>query len=508
MARSLMIQGTMSNAGKSLLVAGLARVLVQDGLRVAPFKSQNMALNSFVATDGGEMGRAQAMQAEAAGIAPDVRMNPILLKPEGERGSQVIVGGRARGSMSARDYFTHRRDLVPEVMAAYRDLAASYDVVLVEGAGSPAEINLQRDDIVNMGLARLIDAPVLLVGDIDPGGVFAQLVGTVQLLDAADRERVRGLVINKFRGDVSILLPGLAPLEELCGAPVLGVVPYVDLDLDDEDSLSSRLDARSCARAVDIAVVRLPHLSNFTDFSPLERNPAAGVRYVARAEDLGRPDLVVLPGTKQTLDDLAWLKETGLATCIEVLAAAGTPILGICGGYQMLGEHIEDPLGTEGGGSADGLGLLPVRTSFAADKRLAQTEMELCPCEGIFACWNGLAARGYEIHAGATVSAAASFAVARGDASQNMGAVRENVAGTYLHGLFDEPAVVDTLIDALLTARGLPSSAPRVHDARAYREHQYDLLADTVRESLDMEAIYHVIEEGAADAPSMRREGA
>ena len=272
-AKPLMIQGTMSNVGKSLLVAGLARVLVQDGYSVAPFKSQNMALNSFVTADGREMGRAQAMQAQAAGLDPVSDMNPILLKPEGPRGSQVIVDGLSRGTMSARDYFAYRRGLAPQVEAAYRRLARTHDIVLIEGAGSPAEINLQRDDIVNMGMARMVDSPVLLVGDIDPGGVFAQLAGTVALVPQEDRRRIRGLIINKFRGDVSILRPGLAPLEELCGAPVLGVVPYARLDIDDEDSLSPRLLARSASRPIDVAVVRLPHLSNFTDFDPPAMGP-------------------------------------------------------------------------------------------------------------------------------------------------------------------------------------------------------------------------------------------
>ncbi|MBM6906212.1 cobyric acid synthase [Collinsella tanakaei] len=500
MAKPLMVQGTMSNAGKSLLVAGLARVLVQDGVRVAPFKSQNMALNSFVTRDGCEMGRAQAMQAEAAGIEPDVAMNPILLKPEGARGSQVIVSGRAIGTMPAREYFSYRRSLIPTIREAYDRLAADFDVVLVEGAGSPAEINLQRDDIVNMGLARLIDAPVLLAGDIDPGGVFAQLYGTVALLDEADRARVRGLVVNKFRGDASILKPGLKPLEELCGVPVLGVVPYLDIDLDDEDSLSSRLGARGHDRAIDVAVVRLPHLSNFTDFDPLMRHPAVGLRYVERAEDLGRPDLLVLPGTKSTLADLAWLRATGIAACALALADQGTPVLGICGGYQMLGEGIDDPLSVEGGGSAPGLGLLPIRTTFAERKHLTQTELSLHPGMGVFSCWDGLVAHGYEIHAGDTrVDAAPAGSVREADGAVRMhGAVRGNVLGTYLHGLLDDGCMVDALVGALLHRRGLPASTvPSAADARSHKDHQYDLLADAVRAALDMDAVYRIIEQGA-----------
>ncbi|MDM8245729.1 cobyric acid synthase [Collinsella tanakaei] len=500
MAKPLMIQGTMSNAGKSLLVAGLARVLVQDGVRVAPFKSQNMALNSFVTKDGCEMGRAQAMQAEAAGIEPDVAMNPILLKPEGARGSQVIVNGRATGTMPAREYFAYRRSLIPTIRAAYDTLAANCDVVLVEGAGSPAEINLQRDDIVNMGLARLLDAPVVLVGDIDPGGVFAQLYGTVALLDETDRTRVRGLVANKFRGDVSILKPGLRPLEELCGAPVLGVVPYLDIDVDDEDSLSSRLSSRGHDCILDVAVIRLPHLSNFTDFDPLMRHPAVGVRYVTQAEELGRPDLAILPGTKSTLADLSWLRSSGVAACVLALAGQGTPVLGICGGYQMLGERIDDPLAVEGGGSARGLGLLSVRTAFAAEKHLMQTEITLHPGTGAFSCWDGLVARGYEIHAGDTqIDDAPAASVREADGVlRPHGAVRGDVLGTYLHGLFDEDCVVDALVAQLLHRRGLPVAAARpASDARAYKERQYDKLADAVRASIDMDAVYRIIEQGA-----------
>ena len=287
-AKPIMIQGTMSNAGKSLLAAGLCRVLSQDGLRVTPFKSQNMALNSGVTADGLEMGRAQIMQAEACGIAPDVRMNPILLKPESDHRSQLIVAGKAQGAFAARDYFARKKALMPQILEAFDSLAEENDVIVIEGAGSPAEINLAENDIVNMGLARAVSSPVLLAGDIDPGGVFAQLYGTVALLAPEDRALLRGLVVNKFRGDVEILRPGLAPLEKMCGVPVVGVVPYLTLDLDDEDSLAPRLSAREARGVIDVAVVRLPHLSNFTDFDPLSRVPGVGVRYVSSTTDLGR----------------------------------------------------------------------------------------------------------------------------------------------------------------------------------------------------------------------------
>lgn len=490
-AKPLMIQGTMSNVGKSLLVAGLARVLVQDGYSVAPFKSQNMALNSFVTADGREMGRAQAMQAQAAGLDPVSDMNPILLKPEGPRGSQVIVDGLSRGTMSARDYFAYRRGLAPQVEAAYRRLARTHDIVLIEGAGSPAEINLQRDDIVNMGMARMVDSPVLLVGDIDPGGVFAQLAGTVALVPQEDRRRIRGLIINKFRGDVSILRPGLAPLEELCGAPVLGVVPYARLDIDDEDSLSPRLLARSASRPIDVAVVRLPHLSNFTDFDPLARHGAVGVRYVERARDLGRPDLVVLPGTKSTLADLAWLRRSGIADCLLQLARASTPVLGVCGGFQMLGEELRDPDGIEGApASARGLGLLPVRTVFEPAKTLERAHTVMSVPDGFFSCMDGLAVHGYEIHAGATE-------LAGGGGERVNGTSRGDVMGTYLHGLFDSPDAVRAVADALLRARALDPSGFDIVGGEAYRDAQFDKLADVVRAALDMDAVMGVIERGA-----------
>ena len=373
-AKCIMVQGTMSGAGKSLLCAALCRIFAQDGYRVAPFKSQNMALNSFVTRDGLEMGRAQVVQAQAAGIEPDVRMNPILLKPSSDVGSQVIVNGEVRGQMSAAAYFKMKRALIPEILSAYNSLAETVDIIVIEGAGSPAEINLKADDIVNMGLARLVDAPVLLAGDIDRGGVFAQLYGTVALLEPEERARIKGLLINKFRGDVEILRPGLAMLEEKTQLPVLGVVPYLKVDIEDEDSLSTRLDAGRTVHPLDAAILRLPHISNFTDFMPLEQHPLLGVRYVQNTRQLGTPDLIILPGTKNTVDDLLWLRQSGLEAALLKLAANGTPVLGVCGGYQMLGETLADPEGTESGTAQTvrGLGLLPTRTVFTGQKHRTQ----------------------------------------------------------------------------------------------------------------------------------------
>ena len=311
-AGCIMVQGTMSGAGKSLLCAALCRIFAQDGYKTAPFKSQNMALNSFVTRDGLEMGRAQVVQAQAAGVEPDVRMNPILLKPSSNVGSQVIVNGEVRGDMPAKEYFRRKKSLIPDILRAYDSLADEFDIIVIEGAGSPAEINLKADDIVNMGLAKLVDAPVLLAGDIDRGGVFAQLYGTVALLEPDERARIRGLIINKFRGDVEILRPGLAMLEEKTQLPVLGVVPYLRVDIEDEDSLAPRLQSKSAVKPLDAAVLKLPHISNFTDFMPLEQHPLLGVRYVQSVRELGAPDLVILPGTKNTVNDLLWLRQSGL----------------------------------------------------------------------------------------------------------------------------------------------------------------------------------------------------
>ncbi|RGV46730.1 cobyric acid synthase [Collinsella sp. AF14-35] len=495
-AKPIMIQGTMSNAGKSLLAAGLCRVLSQDGLRVTPFKSQNMALNSGVTADGLEMGRAQIMQAEACGIAPDVRMNPILLKPESGHRSQLIVAGKAQGAFAARDYFARKKALMPQILEAFDSLAEENDVIVIEGAGSPAEINLAENDIVNMGLARAVSSPVLLAGDIDSGGVFAQLYGTVALLAPEDRALLRGLVVNKFRGDVEILRPGLAPLEKMCGVPVVGVVPYLTLDLDDEDSLAPRLSAREARGVIDVAVVRLPHLSNFTDFDPLSRVPGVGVRYVSSTTDLGRPDLVVLPGSKTTLDDARWLAASGIGACVRALSGAGTPVLGICGGYQLLGDELSDPHGREGAGTARGLGLIPASTVFKEEKRLAQSELRITGAQGAFSAWNGMTARGYEIHDGETTVSCAPAGTIGGKPE---GAACGNVFGTYLHGLFDEPGVALALARSLARMRGLPESvvgAAGAASAADHRAREFDRLADVVRGALDMEYVYRIIEEG------------
>lgn len=487
-AKCIMIQGTMSGAGKSLLCAALCRIFARDGLRAAPFKSQNMALNSFVTRDGLEMGRAQAVQAQAAGIQPDVRMNPILLKPSSDTGSQVIVAGEVRCHQTAAEYFRYKRQLLPEVLAAYESLAAEYDVIVIEGAGSPAEINLRAGDIVNMGLALAVNAPVLLAGDIDRGGVFAQLYGTVALLESGEREQIKGLIINKFRGDPEILRPGLATLEEKTGKPVLGVVPYLQVDVDDEDSLAPRLGCTAAHKPLDAAVVRLPRISNFTDFAPLENHPQIGVRYVDDPRKLGDPDLIVLPGTKSTMDDLLWLRQCGLEAAIGKAAGRGTPVLGVCGGYQMLGEALHDPEGVDCGHPASlrGMGLLPAETTFVGQKHRTQATA-VTRAEPLA----GARLEGYEIHTGRTEVRGEPFCV-RED-GQPEGCVRGSVWGTYLHGLFDTGELTEKLAAALCRRKGLEPEAAAPLSHGEYQQQQFNLLAQGVRQALDMKEIYRII---------------
>ena len=482
MAKVIMVQGTMSNAGKSLIVAGLCRIFAQDGYRVAPFKSQNMALNSYITEDGLEMGRAQVMQAEAAGVKPSVLMNPILLKPTNDVGSQVIVKGEVLGNMRARDYFAYKKKLIPTICEAFSELEKQADIIVMEGAGSPAEINLKSDDIVNMGLAKLVDAPVLLVGDIDRGGVFAQLLGTLMLLEEDEKARVKGLIINKFRGDKTILDPGVKMLEERGGVKVAGVVPYMHLSIEDEDSLSGQLDNHDVG-VIDLAVIRFPRISNFTDFMPLEQHPLLSVRYVQSPRQLGAPDVVILPGTKNTIDDLLWLRQCGLETALLKLAAKGTPVLGVCGGYQMLGHTVSDPEQVEAAGVTEisGMGLLDMDTEFRGEKVQTQTQGVISGVEGMLSPLNGLAYEGYEIHMGRSEEA-------RG-ALFSMG----NVYGSYVHGIFDEQEVADTILKALCTKKGVSFESLGTFDARAYKERQYDLLADAVRAGLDMPLIYRIL---------------
>lgn len=493
-ARSIMIQGTMSNAGKSLLAAGLCRIFKQDGYRVAPFKSQNMALNSYITGENLEMGRAQAVQAQACGIEPSVAMNPILLKPTTDMGSQVIINGEVIGNMRAMDYFRHKKEYIPLIRQAYESLAAQYDIIVIEGAGSPAEINLKQDDIVNMGMAEIADAPVLLVGDIDRGGVFAQLIGTVFLLEPGEQERIKGLIINKFRGDKRILEPGLDMITERCGKKVLGVVPWLDVDIEDEDSLAERLNRKGRGEGIDAAVIRFPRISNFTDFQALELEGCISVRYVDRLSELGRPDAVILPGTKNTMKDLEWLRESGLEGAVKRLASEGSLIFGICGGYQMLGEWIEDKVGAEDRGKLRGMGLLPMITCFEPEKTRTRVSGRTGNFRGIFAPLSGKKISGYEIHMGHSRLTEEAWAQEEVQAFGDVpGFLRRNVMGTYLHGVFDEEEFRGAFVRLLCDRKGIPYSAGSLLTYEEYKEQQFDKLAQCLRENLDMGQIYDMM---------------
>jgi adenosylcobyric acid synthase len=503
-APTLMIQGTASGVGKSALVAAFCRLLRRAGLRVAPFKAQNMSNNAAVAVDGGEIGRAQAAQAEAAGVPPSIDMNPILLKPEGDARSQVVVRGQVWRRLSAREYHAAKPELIGVVAECLDRLRAAYDIVVIEGAGSPAEVNLVSSDLVNMAVARLADAPVLLAADIDRGGMFAALVGTLELLPPADRARVRGLLVNRFRGDVALLQPGLTFLQERTGCPVLGVVPYLpDLRLPDEDSqgLTATRGAPpsgpAAAQQLDVAVIRLPRIANFDDFAPLAADPAVALRYVGDVRELGVPDLVILPGTKNTLADLAWLRQVGLGAALLRLAAAGVPLLGLCGGLQMLGAHLADPEGVEGAsGEALGLGLLDAATVFSAGKATRSVSGEVLAQGGLFGCLGGFGLAGYEIHLGRTTGTAASRA---------NGAVSADglVAGTYLHGLFHNDGVRRALVAALGRRRGLVLAAGTLPV-----EDPYDRLADAVGASVDLPRLYALCGLGDVGGPPPAGDGA
>lgn len=489
MAKVIMVQGTMSNAGKSLLCAGLCRIFAQDGYRVAPFKSQNMALNSYITDEGLEMGRAQVMQAEAAGIKPSVYMNPILLKPTTDMGSQVIVNGEVIGNMPAREYFACKKHLIPEIKKAFKKLETMADIIVIEGAGSPAEINLKENDIVNMGMAEMVDAPVLLAGDIDRGGVFAQLLGTLMLLTEQERERVKGLVINKFRGDKTILDPGITMLEERCQVPVAGVVPYMQLSLEDEDSLTTRFDRKTKGK-IDLAVIRYPRISNFTDFDVFEQHPDVSVRYVTSVTTLGEPDMIFLPGSKNTMGDLKWMRENGLEAAVKKKALT-TIVFGICGGYQMLGQSISDPCVVEEGGWLRGMELLPVTTILQENKTRTQCQAQLHGIKGPLACLNGRSYSGYEIHMGSTAMHPGT------DVENKMGAVISggNVYGSYIHGLFDADGIAPAIIAELARQKGIVCDTGEMLSYEQFKETQYDKLAEILRTCMDMPLIYEILRE-------------
>ena len=493
--KCLMIQGTASSVGKSVLCAAFLRILRQDGLKAAPFKAQNMSLNSFATKDGLEMGRAQVTQAQAAGMEPDVRMNPVLLKPTSDRRSQVIIEGKAVASMTAMEYHQYKPELRKRIKAIYESLENEVDCLVIEGAGSPAEINLREGDIVNMSMAEAADAPVILVGDIDLGGVFASLYGTVMLLTEEERARVKGVIINKFRGDVKILEPGLRMLEERIHIPVLGVVPWMDVELEDEDSVTERLRKQSGRGDIDVAVVRLRHISNFTDFQSLALQPGARVRYAENAEDLEKADLIILPGTKNTIEDLIDLRNRKMDAAIIRHARCGGMVMGICGGYQMLGNVLRDPGHSESQvPEAAGLGLLDMEVEFQKEKRTVQATATVECGTGWPEKLSGTRVDGYEIHTGRNSYGPEAQPWLRiGGETDGVMNAQGNVLGTYLHGLFDDGRLFAAAADRIRELRGDAGKEQQPVSMEEFREKEFDRIAAIVRESVDMEAVYRII---------------
>jgi cobyric acid synthase CobQ len=487
---AIMFQGTSSNAGKSILTAAMCRILLQDGYRVAPFKAQNMSLNSFVTREEGEMGRAQVVQAQACRIDPDVRMNPILLKPNDDTGSQVILRGKPVGNMSVTQYIQYKTIAFEEAKRAFDSLASEFDVIVLEGAGSPAEINLKDHDIVNMKMAKYAEAPVLLIGDIDRGGVFASFVGTMEVLSEWERSQIAGFVINRFRGKEDLLDPAIEYTRYHTGLPFFGIVPYLhDLGLPEEDSVefkSGALDGSSRGNGIEIDVIDLPHISNFTDFDSLRIEPDVSLRIIRSPKDLDHPDVIILPGSKNVIGDLDYLRQSGLDRKIIALSGEGrTEIVGICGGFQMLGERIDDPYEIESKRlTLQGLGLLPIATVMAREKTLVRAE-------GIHLA-SGLKIRGYEIHHGHTEGTPLIPLVLRKD-GQIIGAGREDarIWGTYLHGIFDADEFRRWFVDRMRVQRNLPvmGKVCAVYDL----EPAYERLAEVVRRSLKMDEIYKLM---------------
>ncbi|KNY27997.1 cobyric acid synthase [Pseudobacteroides cellulosolvens] len=509
--KSLMIQGTGSSVGKSIITAGLLRIFKQDGHDVAPFKSQNMALNSFITKEGKEMGRAQVVQAEAAGKEPSVTMNPILLKPTTDRKAQVILNGQVYKNMSAAEYHEFKPQLAEMVKETFMGLSSKNDIVVIEGAGSPAEINLRENDIVNMGMAQIARSPVILVGDIDKGGVFASLAGTMLLLTEEEKARVKGVIINKFRGDLEILKPGLDMLYDIIKVPVLGVVPYTKLNIEDEDSLAERFQKEKGANIseIDIVIIKVPHMSNFTDFNPLENLQGVKVRYVDTSHEIGQPDLIVLPGTKNTIEDMLYLKKSGMEEVIKNLYKKGVVIFGVCGGYQMLGQNIEDPYKTESELlGICGMSLLNSSTVFGQKKITTQVEGVVSSNTELLHDLDNTKIIGYEIHMGTTEYKEGCIPFielnkAAGSAAKFVGGVmnREgSVFGTYIHGIFDNMEFTIGFVNNIRKRKGLTKlHYDKSMEFNQYKEMQYDKLAEILRSSLDIEKIYEIINLGTCN---------
>lgn len=489
MHKKVMIQGTGSSVGKSIITAGLCRIFAQDGYRVSPFKSQNMALNSFVDIDGLEMGRAQVVQAMASGIEPEAYMNPILLKPTTARKIQVIVNGKSIGNMSGLEYGKFKTSLKPEIIKSYDYIRENFDISVIEGAGSPVEINIKEEDIANMGMAKMADAPVILVADIDRGGVFASVYGTIMLMTPEERARVKGVIINKFRGDVNILKPGLSKLEELTGVPVVGVMPYSDIDIEDEDSLTDRFKNSKENKGIKISVIKLKHISNFTDIDALSIQDDVTINYVTSADELGNEDMIVIPGSKNTIDDLKDIKDRGIATEIIKASRNGTVIVGICGGFQILGERVKDPYGIESDiKEIPGLGILDTETVMEKEKNTIQYTGKLVNSKGILEGLDGTEIKGYEIHQGVTVGNESSVT----EDDHIVAVVKDNIFGTYLHGIFDNEKVTRTILNRIREKKGMEQLGEGI-TFDEYREREFDKLEKVVRENIDIKKIYEIL---------------
>lgn len=490
--RNIMVVGTSSGAGKSMTVTGLCRVLTKDGYRVAPFKSQNMALNSFVTKSGLEMGRAQVVQAHACGIEPEAYMNPILLKPTTDRKIQVIVNGKSIGNMGGMEYGKFKTSLKKEIMKSYDYIRENFDISVIEGAGSPVEINIKGEDIANMKMAEMADAPVIVVADIDRGGVFASIYGTIMLMTPEERARVKGVIINKFRGDVNILKPGLKQIEELTGVPVVGVMPYSNVDIEDEDSVTERFKKLKNRKGINISVIKLRHISNFTDIDALGIVEDVNIKYITSAEEMGDEDIIIIPGTKNTIDDLKEIKDNGIATEIIKGAKAGKIIIGICGGFQMLGEKIRDPYIIESEiEEIPGLGLLELETVMEREKNTLQYSGKLTNCSGLLEGLDGEEIKGYEIHQGVTLgderrvtSDERVVAVVKG----------ENIFATYLHGIFDNEKITRYILNKVREKKGMELQAEGI-TFDEYREQELNKLEKIFRESIDMDKIYKILGE-------------
>lgn len=500
--KSLMLQGTASHVGKSILVAALCRIFKEQGLKVAPFKAQNMALNSFVARDGGEIGRAQAFQAEAAGIEPTVDMNPILLKPTSDMGAQVIIHGKVYGNMKAAEYHKFKKEAARYVMESYRRLAEGNDAIVIEGAGSPAEINLRENDIANMGLAEMIDAPVILIGDIDRGGVFASLVGTLELLTPSERKRVKGFIINKFRGDMELLKPGINFLENKTGLPVFGVVPYLkDIALPDEDGVVLERGQESGVRSqkkIQIAIIKLPRISNFTDFDAFRFEPDVAIRYITNPAQLDNDDVIIIPGSKNTIEDIEWLWKSGIADAIIHYAKDGGRVVGICGGFQMLGKSIKDPHGVESHcKEAKGLGLLDVETVLERVKRTYQVGATIPSFPPLAKGGKGdCPAKGYEIHMGETTGREQPFSTITernsAAAKKEDGAVSKDgrIWGTYIHGIFDNDKFRTGFLSKIRLEKGAPFQ--EIASYQDKKDEGIKRLADAVSRNIDVRSLYKI----------------